>query len=67
MARIDRCGDVWQAILNMPFTEQRQSKIELAFYSELIPDLYMCGLVPQLYCLQHSRRCIAWKAAWTNR
>ncbi|OAI29373.1 AAA family ATPase [Methylomonas koyamae] len=49
MARIDRCGDVWQAILNMPFTEQRQSKIELAFYSELIPDLYMCGLVPQLY------------------
>lgn len=42
-------GDVWQKILNTPFTEDRKSKIELAFYSELIPDLYMSGLVPQLY------------------
>ncbi|MGD7035267.1 AAA family ATPase [Methylotuvimicrobium buryatense] len=42
-------GDVWQKILNMPFVEDRQSKIELVFYSELIPDLYMSGLVPQLY------------------
>jgi len=33
----------------MPFTQDRKSKIELAFYSELIPDLYMSGLVPQLY------------------
>jgi predicted ATPase len=41
--------DVWQKILNMPFTQERRSKIELAFYSELIPDLYMSGLVPQLY------------------
>ncbi|WP_415880396.1 AAA family ATPase [Methylomonas sp. TEB] len=49
MLIIDQQDDVWQKILNMPFTEQRQSKIELAFYSELIPDLYMCGLVPQLY------------------
>lgn len=42
-------GDVWQKILNMPFTEDHKSKIELVFYSELIPDLYMSGLVPQLY------------------
>lgn len=42
-------GDVWHKILNMPFTEDRKSKIELVFYSELIPDLYMSGLVPQLY------------------
>ncbi len=49
IAQIEQQGDVWQKILNMPFTGQRQSKIELAFYSELIPDLYMCGLVPQLY------------------
>jgi len=42
-------GDVWTQILDMPFTEDRKSKIELVFYSELIPDLYMSGLVPQLY------------------
>ena len=41
--------DVWNEILAMPFTTDRKSKIELAFYSELIPDLYMSGLVPQLY------------------
>lgn len=41
--------DIWQKILDMPFTKERKSKIELAFYSELIPDLYMSGLVPQLY------------------
>ncbi|HTP25537.1 MAG TPA: PAS domain-containing protein, partial [Anaeromyxobacteraceae bacterium] len=41
--------DVWSEILHMPFTKDRKSKIELAFYSELIPDLYMSGLVPQLY------------------
>ncbi|CAD6876753.1 AAA family ATPase [Methylomonas fluvii] len=49
MLTIEQQDNVWQKILNMPFTEQRQSKIELAFYSELIPDLYMCGLVAQLY------------------
>lgn len=41
--------DVWSIILNMPFTKERKSKIELSFYSELIPDFYMSGLVPQLY------------------
>ncbi|MGZ5017225.1 MAG: ATP-binding sensor histidine kinase [Methylobacter sp.] len=49
MADIERQGDVWTTILQMPFTQDRKSKIELAFYSELIPDLYMSGLVPQLY------------------
>ena len=49
MTKIQAKGDVWNSILNMPFTQERKSKIELAFYSELIPDLYMSGLVPQLY------------------
>ena len=49
MAEIEQQGDVWTTILHMPFTHDRKSKIELAFYSELIPDLYMSGLVPQLY------------------
>jgi predicted ATPase/C4-dicarboxylate-specific signal transduction histidine kinase len=49
MAQIEQQGDVWDTILQMPFTRERKSKIELAFYSELIPDLYMSGLVPQLY------------------
>ena len=42
-------GDVWERILGMPFTGDRKSKVELVFYSELIPDLYMSGLVEQLY------------------
>ncbi len=53
--------DVWETILNMPFTQDRKSKIELAFYSELIPDLYMSGLVPQLYlsAAQSTQHCLA--------
>ncbi|MBI2851531.1 MAG: AAA family ATPase [Chloroflexi bacterium] len=53
--------DVWDAILNMPFTRDRKSKIELAFYSELIPDLYMSGMVPQLYlsAAQSTQHCLA--------
>ena len=49
MKQIGQHADVWNTILHMPFTQERKSKIELAFYSELIPDLYMCGMVPQLY------------------
>ena len=49
MADIAKHDNVWKTILNMPFTKERKSKIELSFYSELIPDLYMSGLVPQLY------------------
>ncbi|MGE5528369.1 MAG: AAA family ATPase [Patescibacteria group bacterium] len=62
MAEIDAMGiDVWETILNMPFTTDRKSAIELAFYSELIPDLYMSGLVPQLYlsAAQSTRHCLA--------
>jgi PAS domain S-box-containing protein len=53
--------DIWDAILSMPFTTDRKSKIELAFYSELIPDLYMSGLVPQLYlsAAQSTQHCLA--------
>ncbi|MBI2842058.1 MAG: GAF domain-containing protein, partial [Armatimonadetes bacterium] len=53
--------DVWETILNMPFTTDRKSKIELAFYSELIPDLYMSGLVPQLYlsAAQSTQNCLS--------
>ena len=53
--------DVWHTILNMPFTIDRKSKIELSFYSELIPDLYMSGLVPQLYlsAAQSTQHCLA--------
>ncbi|MGZ3746492.1 MAG: AAA family ATPase [Pseudobdellovibrionaceae bacterium] len=52
--------DVWSKILSIPFTEERKSKIELAFYSELIPDLYMSGLVPQLYlsAVQSTQHCL---------
>jgi len=62
MAEIDaRNIDVWETILNMPFTSDRKSKIELAFYSELIPDLYMSGLVSQLYlsAAQSTQHCLA--------
>lgn len=61
MAQIGEQGDVWSKILHMPFTQERKSKIELAFYSELIPDLYMSGLVPQLYlsAAQSTQHCLA--------
>lgn len=53
--------DVWETIRNMPFTTDRKNKIELAFYSELIPDLYMSGLVPQLYlsAAQSTQHCLS--------
>ncbi len=61
MAEIEAQGDVWDTILHMPFTGERKSKIELAFYSELIPDLYMSGLVEQLYlsAAQSTQLCLA--------
>ena len=53
--------DIFQKILDMPFTTDRKSKVELAFYSELIPDLYASGLVPQLYmsAAQSTRHCLS--------
>jgi len=61
MTQIEAQGDVWHTILHMPFTQDRKSKIELAFYSELIPDLYMSGLVAQLYlsAAQSTQLCLA--------
>lgn len=62
MAEIEaKSIDVWDTILNMKFTKDRKNKIELAFYSELIPDLYMSGLVPQLYlsAAQSTQHCLA--------
>ncbi len=61
MTQIEALGDVWNTILCMPFTQDRKSKIELAFYSELIPDLYMSGLVAQLYlsAAQSTQLCLA--------
>lgn len=56
-----RNKDIWNTIINMPFTQERRSKIELAFYSELIPDLYMSGMVPQLYlsAVQSTQHCLS--------
>jgi two-component sensor histidine kinase/tetratricopeptide (TPR) repeat protein len=62
MEEIHKDGaDVWQTILSMPFTKERKSKIELSFYSELIPDLYMSGLVSQLYlsAAQSTQHCLS--------
>ncbi|MGB3225532.1 MAG: AAA family ATPase [Desulforhopalus sp.] len=49
MTRINAREDIWQTILNMPLTEDRQSKIEFAYYSELVPNYYLCGRLSQLY------------------
>lgn len=53
--------NIWDTIRHMSFTRDRRSKIELAFYSELIPDLYMSGLVPQLYlsAAQSTQHCLS--------
>ncbi|MDD4976507.1 MAG: AAA family ATPase, partial [Bacteriovorax sp.] len=53
--------DVWTKILGMPFSDDRRSKVELSFYSELIPDLYMSGMPDQLYlsAAQSTRNCLA--------
>jgi predicted ATPase/two-component sensor histidine kinase/tRNA A-37 threonylcarbamoyl transferase component Bud32 len=61
MARISAREDIWQTILDMPLTEDRQSRIEFAFYSELIPDYYLCGRLPQLYLTgaQATLRCLS--------
>ncbi len=41
--------DIRETILNMPFTTDRKSRVEHAFYSELLADLYLSGRVPELY------------------
>jgi predicted ATPase/two-component sensor histidine kinase len=61
MARINAREDIWQTILDMPLTEDRQSRIEFAFYSELIPNYYLCGRLSQLYLTgaQATLRCLS--------
>lgn len=62
MKKISARGlDIRRTILDMPFTNERRGKIELAFYSELIPDLYLSGLVPQLYlaAAKSTEHCLA--------
>ncbi|MEG6520356.1 AAA family ATPase [Desulfotomaculum sp. 1211_IL3151] len=49
IAEIASKGDIWETLRSMPLTTSREHQIEFAFYSELIPDLYLSGLVPQLY------------------
>lgn len=60
-AEIASRGDIWKTILGMPRTSDRKSKIELALYSELVPDLYLAGRVPQLYltAAQSTEHCLA--------
>jgi predicted ATPase/signal transduction histidine kinase/predicted Ser/Thr protein kinase len=57
----EKTSDPWGTILNMPFTTDRRNKVELAFYAELIPDLYMSGIVSQLYlsAAQSTQHCLA--------
>lgn len=61
MTRINASEDIWQTILIMPLTEDRQSKIEFAYYSELIPNYYLCGRLSQLYltAAQATLRCLS--------
>ncbi|NOQ17571.1 MAG: AAA family ATPase [Methyloprofundus sp.] len=42
-------ADIWQKILNIVPSGDRATKIETGIYSELIPDYYLAGMVPQLY------------------
>ena len=53
--------DIWQAILDVVPSENRATKIETAIYSELIPDYYLAGMVPQLYlsAIQSTENCLA--------
>ncbi len=61
MKKIRAREDIWQTILDMPLTEDRQSRIEFAFYSELIPNYYLCGRLSQLYLTgaQATLRCLS--------
>ncbi len=49
MAEIGAKPDIWRTIRDMPLTEERGSRVEFAFYSELVPDYYLCGRLSQLY------------------
>ncbi len=42
-------NNIWQQLLNAQESSSRATQIETAIYSELIPDYYLAGMVPQLY------------------
>lgn len=54
-------GDVWQQILDITPSGDRATRIETGIYSELIPDYYLAGMVPQLYlsAIQSTQNCLA--------
>jgi len=54
-------NNVWQQILGIEPTGDRETKIETGIYSELIPDYYLAGMVPQLYlaAIQSTQNCLA--------
>lgn len=53
--------DVWQLILDITPSGERATRIETGIYSELIPDYYLAGMVPQLYlsAIQSTQNCLA--------
>ncbi len=53
--------DIWQQIINITPSGDRATKIETGIYSELIPDYYLAGMVPQLYlsAIQSTQNCLA--------
>ena len=61
MAEIHARKDIWQTILELPLTDDRQSRVEFAFYSELVPSYYLCGQLSQLYltAAQATLRCLS--------
>jgi len=54
-------ADIWQQILNITPSGSRATKIETGIYSELIPDYYLAGMVPQLYlsAIQSTQNCLS--------
>jgi predicted ATPase/signal transduction histidine kinase len=53
--------DIWQQILDIIPSGERATRIETGIYSELIPDYYLAGMVPQLYlsAIQSTQNCLA--------
>lgn len=53
--------NIWQNILTIEPSHDRKINIETGIYSELIPDYYLSGMVPQLYlsAMQSTQNCLA--------
>jgi len=54
-------SNIWQQILTITPSGDRATKIETGIYSELIPDYYLSGMVPQLYlsAIQSTQNCLS--------